>query len=191
VQDDQGERSHTILNIALQWSLVIAGTPFRDQGVGMGFNRHNLPLVEEVMSTSKPADVSIGKFDILATYTYARALRDGMADDEAKVRGMVVAIMGAQARTGRRHSHADNFQTKKDNAERKKKTTITAASFDRQVADKMGKFFDDVFLPAMKKLVKAGLSYDEVKRALDIPSRWGAKITGQQFQKRAAAALEG
>ena len=55
----------------------------------------------------------------------------------------------------------------------------------------MGDFFDDVFLPMMTKLVQAGLSYDEVKEAVGIPSRWGAKITGEQFRERASRALEG
>ena len=54
----------------------------------------------------------------------------------------------------------------------------------------MGDFFDDVFLPMMTKLVQAGLSYDEVKDAVAIPSRWGAKITGEQFRERASRALE-
>ncbi len=97
-------------------------------------------------------DVSIGKFDILATYAYARALLDGMTDDEAKQRGMVAAIMGAQARLGIRKEHHEEFQAQKEAAEKKKKTTITADSFDKQVAHKMGKFFDDVFLPNLKKL---------------------------------------
>ena len=104
-------------------------------------------------------DVSIGKFDILATYTYAQALLDGMTDDEAKQRGMVAAIMGAQARLGIRKEHHEEFQAQKEAAEKKKKTTITAESFDKQVAHKMGRFFDDVFLPNLKKLVEAGLSY--------------------------------
>ena len=47
-----------------------------------------------------PGDVSIGKFDILATYTYAKALLDGLDDDEARERGMVAAVMGAKARSG-------------------------------------------------------------------------------------------
>ena len=50
------------------------------------------------MAKSPSGEVSIGKFDILATYTYAHALLSGMDDDEAKQRGMVAAIMGAQAR---------------------------------------------------------------------------------------------
>ncbi len=134
--------------------------------------------------------MSIGKFDILATYTYAQALLDGLDDDEAKQRGMVAAIMGAKARLGIRREHHDEFQAEKDAAEKKKKTTITAESFDRQVADKMGEFFDDVFLPAMKKLVEAGLSYDEVKRLVKIPSTWGAKISGEQFRERLNSLLE-
>ena len=97
------------------------------------------------MAKKEPSDdVSIGKFDILATYTYAQALLDGLDDDEAKQRGMVAAIMGAQARLGVRKDHHEEFQAQKEAAEKKKKTTITAESFDKQVAHKMGRFFDDV-----------------------------------------------
>ena len=59
-----------------------------------------------------PGDVSIGKFDILATYTYAKGLLDGLEDDEAKERGMVAAIMGAKARLGYKsgtHCKASNY----------------------------------------------------------------------------------
>ena len=133
--------------------------------------------------------MSIGKFDILATYTYAQALLDGMADDEAKQRGMVAAIMGAQARLGVRREHHEEFQAQKEAAEKKKKTTITAESFDKQVAHKMGTFFKEDFLPMMNKLVEAGLSYDEVKRIVKIPATWGAKISGEQFSERTSAYL--
>jgi hypothetical protein len=129
-------------------------------------------------------DVPIGKFDILATYTYAHCLIGGMDDDEAKQRGMVAAIMGAQARLGIRKEHHEEFQAQKEAAEKKKKTTITADSFDKQVAHKMGEFFNEVFLPMIKKLVETGKSYDEVKRLVNIPSTWGAKITGEQFEDR-------
>jgi len=132
-------------------------------------------------------DVSIGKFEILATYAYAKALLDGMDDDEAKQRGMVAAIMGAQARLGIRKEHHEEFQAQKEAAEKKKKTIITAQSFDKQVAHKMGEFFDEVFLPILKKLVEAGLSYDEVKRLVKLPSTWGAKISGEQFEDRVTA----
>ena len=142
------------------------------------------------MAKKPTTEVSIGKFDILATYVYAQALLHGLKDDEAKQRGMVAAIMGAQARLGVRKEHHEEFQAQKEAAERKKKTTITAESFDKQVASKMGKFFNEVFRSSMKKLVEAGLSYDEVKRLLKIPTTWGAKITGEQFRERASEFLK-
>ena len=63
------------------------------------------------MEKKEPTDdVSIGKFEILATYTYARALLDGLDDDEAKQRGMVAAIMGARGRVGIR-KEPENFSS--------------------------------------------------------------------------------
>ena len=142
------------------------------------------------MAREQPAEsMAIGKFDILATYTYARALLDGLDDGDAKQRGMVAAIMGAKARLGHRGGSHDDYKADKAAAEKKKKTTITAESFDKQVADKMGGFFEDVFLPTMKKLIEAGLSYVEVKRTVKIPGTWGAKIGGEQFRERATEAL--
>ena len=141
------------------------------------------------MEKKEPSDdVSIGKFEILATYTYARALLDGLDDDEAKQRGMVTAIiMCARGRLGIRKEDHGDFQAQKEAAEKKKKTTITAESFDQRVAHKMGRFFDDVFLPNLMKLVEAGLSYDKVKSVVRIPSTLGAKITGEQFEDRVTA----
>ena len=136
---------------------------------------------------SPPKDVPIGKFEILATYTYAHALVDGLKDDEAKQRGMVAAIMGAHARLGVSKGHGEEFESRKQAAEKKKKTTITAESFDKQVRDKLGEFLEDAFLPMLKKLVEAGLSYDEVKRLVKIPGTWGAKISGEQFREPASA----
>jgi hypothetical protein len=146
-----------------------------------------------VMAKSKSRrDVAIGKFDILATYTRAKSEHVGMSEEDAKVRGMVAAIMGAQLRTGVGHHHhgdEDPFQAQKERAERKKTSSITAESFDHQVADKMGEFFDDVFWPSMKKLLQAGLSDEAVMQAVRIPPRRGAKISGEQFRERVAVAL--
>ena len=110
------------------------------------------------MEKKEPTDdVSIGKFEILATYTYARALLDGLDDDEAKQRGMVAAIiMGARGRLGIRKEDHGDFQAQKEAAEKKKKTTITAESFDQRVAHKMGRFFDDVFLPNLDETGRGG-----------------------------------
>jgi hypothetical protein len=59
----------------------------------------------QMIEKHEPNDISIGKVDILATYTYAKALLHGLNDDEAKQRGMVAAIMGAQARLGIQKNH--------------------------------------------------------------------------------------
>ena len=137
------------------------------------------------MATKNVDGVSIGKFDVLATYTYAKALLAGADDPEAEERGMVAAIMGARARLGYAESRHEDYQAEKEAAERKKKTTITAGSFDRQVSGKLGKYFDTTFLPAIRRLVEAGLSYEDVKRLIRIPATWGAKISGEEFKRRA------
>ena len=63
---------------------------------------------------------------------------------------MVAAIMGAKARLGHAAGgHRDDYKSDKAAAEKKKKTTITADSFDRQVADKMGGFFETVLWVAL------------------------------------------
>jgi hypothetical protein len=54
------------------------------------------------MAKKSPGDMSIGKFDIPATYCYAKVLLDGLDDGEAKQRGIVAAIMGNKARLGHR-----------------------------------------------------------------------------------------
>jgi hypothetical protein len=86
---------------------------------------------------------------------------------------------------GHTNSSQKDHQTDKTAAEKKKKTTITAETFDHQVADKMGEFFDQTFLPTIKKMVKAHMSYDEIKSQLKIPLTWGVKITGEKFKERA------
>src|SRR6516165_6380080 len=101
---------------------------------------------ERTMATKNVDGVSIGKFDVLATYTYAKALLAGADDPEAKERGMVAAIMGARARLGYAESRHEDYQADKKAAEKKKETTITAGSFDRQVSGKLGKYFDTTLL---------------------------------------------
>src|SRR4051812_46233595 len=103
---------------------------------------------------------------------------------------MVAAVMGAKAKGGQGGGTQDDHKADKDAAEKKKKTTINAESFDQQVSDKMGDFFGKSFLPTMKKLVKADLSYDEVKKLVKIPTTWGAKISGEPFLERVTAFLD-
>ena len=62
--------------------------------------------VGEQPGTASPrSDLLIGKFEILATYTYAKALRDGLPEPEAKQRGIMAAVIGTRARGVSRGSH--------------------------------------------------------------------------------------
>ena len=109
--------------------------------------------------------LTIGKFDLLATYTYARSLRDGFPEPEARVRGITAAVMGARARglkRGGAGAPADPGAAEpgpEPVTPRKKAKTLTAKSFDQQVAEKYGPWFAGTFLPTMKQLVAARLSY--------------------------------
>jgi hypothetical protein len=97
-----------------------------------------LAVGELKMVGGKSTKVFIGKFDIRATYTFAKALRDGMPKTEAKRRGMVAAIMGAHARLGIPHDHKE-FESLKEAAEKRNKTTITSDLFDRQIRLKLAR----------------------------------------------------
>jgi hypothetical protein len=48
----------------------------------------------------------------------------------------------------------------------------------------MGEFFHATFLPAIKKLVEANLSYPEVKRRLKIPATWERRSPGRSSNER-------
>jgi hypothetical protein len=158
-----------------------------------GFRQQALPPgvksdAEWPTTAASHPGVLIGKFEILATFTYAKALRDGRPDSEAKQRGIMAAVMGARSQgvsRGGPRATADTRATKPGAAI--KQQTLTAAKFDEQVAVKMKPFYDSIFLPAIKKMVEARLTYDQVKGILKIPPAVGAKITSKQFAERTAA----
>ena len=134
----------------------------------------------------------IGKFELLAIYTYARALRDGLTDSEAKERGITAAVMGARSRgltRGASRSNSDP-QPAKSTVPKAKKKTLTADLFDQQVAHKLEPFFKELLLPRMKQLVATGLSYQKLKDALEMPSDVGAKMSAETFEQRASAYLK-
>jgi hypothetical protein len=135
--------------------------------------------------------LKIGKFEVLAVYTYARALRDGLSEPEAKERGIVAAVMGARARGASRGGGGE--PTTPTTAKQEpgiKRKPLTAETYDRQVAAKLQPFYDSVFLPTIKKLVAARLTYQQVKDLLELPPAVGAKITAVQFSERTSAYLK-
>ena len=132
----------------------------------------------------KPANISIGKFEILATFAYAQALLGGADDDEAKRLGLLDAVKGANYRR-KKEGIGGKSEPEHDRA---RESSVTAQAFDRQIKTKLGAYFDDVLLPAMKQATAAGLTYGEVKAIVAIPSTWGAKVTGEQLRERWEAA---
>src|SRR4051794_25817231 len=72
------------------------------------------------MPKKPPDEIAIGKFDMLATSTYAKALLDGESDAETKQRGIVAAIMDAKARRGEKRDHHSEMEA----AEKKAKSSI-------------------------------------------------------------------
>jgi len=127
--------------------------------------------------------VKVGKFDIFAVYSYVKGMAEGMAEDDAKVYGFSIAVIGARARMGgggRPSGKSDVSVLAEAAGKKKKKNSITVDDYDKLVT-KMGDFYNMNFLPGMKKMFESGLSYDEVKKMVDIPSTIGAKITSDEF----------
>ena len=133
----------------------------------------------------------IGKFEILATHVYVKNLRAGRSEVQAKERGITAAVMGARARGVKRGGTKTKSGSAADEPESKVHgKTLTAETFDEQVATKMGPFYGSTFLPLMKKMVAAGLSYEEVKQAVNLSPEVGAKISSAEFERRAKAYLK-
>lgn len=128
-------------------------------------------------------EVKIGKFDIFAVFMYATALSQGMKEDDAKVHGFSIAVLGAQAKMGYRKSGgkmSDTAAIAKAAGQKKKRGTIVPSDFDKLI-DKMGNFYAKHFLPKITKMVDKGMSYDQVKARVAIPATWGAKLSGDDF----------
>ena len=164
--------------------VISVGRPVQDR------KRRRVDLLSKV--DQQRGDPLISKFEILATYTYARAIRDGLPEGEAKERGITAAVMGSRARGASRGGPASQADSKpaREKTSKAKAKLLTADLFDQQVADKMGPFFSEVFLPTMKRLVDARLSYERVKELLEIPPAVGAKIKAEEFEQRASAFLK-
>ncbi|MFX1512458.1 MAG: hypothetical protein ACFFCQ_07725 [Promethearchaeota archaeon] len=129
--------------------------------------------------------IKVGKWDIISEYSRINWLNKGHNEEEAKIHGIVVAISGYRTRTG--GSPASYKFVKRDGVtgtqvtHRKKEKWITSADFDK-IIHKMGKkYYQQVFSPAIQALYDQGYSYAKVKKAIDIPSTIGAKVTLDKF----------
>jgi hypothetical protein len=158
--------------------VITVGEPISNRG------KRRVDLLTD--SASHPVtETLIGKFELLAIYTYAKALRNGLPETEAKERAITAAIMGARARGSSRGGSGskDDTNVSQKASSKAKKQAITAEMYDHQISDRLGESYSKTLLPTIIQLERARLTYQEIKELLAMPAEVGAKITVGQFQK--------
>ncbi|MFX0144540.1 MAG: hypothetical protein ACFE9C_10720 [Candidatus Hodarchaeota archaeon] len=141
-----------------------------------GFNSKEL---EEIKT------IKIGKWDIISEYHRIDWLKAGYNEEEAKIHAIVIAIVGYQARLGKETQKYKLEQKGNEKGvsitHRKQEKWITTKEFDKIVKKIGDKYYKMVFSPALENLYNKGYSYNDVKKAVEIPSTIGAKITLDKF----------
>ena len=129
--------------------------------------------------------INIGKWDIISEYHRIDWLKKGHNEEEAKIHGIVIAIIGYQARMGKKEQF---YNLEKKGTEkgvtlihRQKEKWVTTKEFDKIIKKIGEKFYNAVFSPAIENLYNQHYSYDEVKKAVAIPAKIGAKVTLDKF----------
>ncbi|MFX0019354.1 MAG: hypothetical protein ACFFBT_06915 [Promethearchaeota archaeon] len=130
-------------------------------------------------------NIKVGKWDIIAEFHRIEWLKKGYSEEESKIHGIVIAVVGYQARLGK---EARTYQLEQKGKEkgvslthREKEKWITTKDFDK-IINKIGeKYYNSIFSPAIENLYNKGYSYNEVKQAVEIPPKIGAKISLDKF----------
>ena len=119
---------------------------------------------------------AIRRFDVFAEVNRLKALDEGRPEDEAKGYGIWLAKVVASRRYGQkadgdggeagsagsrehpsRRSHVEGFKAVGGELQ-------TDETFDSEIVERMGgRFYDDVFAPAIKAAVLAGKSYEDIR----------------------------
>ena len=142
-----------------------------------------MSLTEEELEEIK--NIKVGKWDIISEYHRLEWIKQGHTEEEAKIHGIVIAVVGYQARLGKQVQKYSIEQKGKERGvsitHRNKEKWITTDEFDK-IIDKIGeKYYKEVFSPAIENLYNQGYSYDDVKKTVGIPSQIGAKIALDKF----------
>ena len=129
--------------------------------------------------------INIGKWDIISEYHRIDWLKAGHNEEEAKIHGIVIAVVGYQARLGKEPQKYKLEQKGKEKGvsltHRKQEKWITTKEFDKIIKKIGEKYYKKIFSPAIENLYIKGYSYDDVKKAVEIPSKIGAKVTLDKF----------
>jgi hypothetical protein len=115
----------------------------------------------------------IRRFDVFAEYTRLERLQEGLQEDEAKGYGIWLAKVVAARKFGRLKPEVKKTgklspEEAAERATRKFRVLSgveqTDEVFDHDIIDRMGKtFYRRVFSPAIKRAVKAGKSYRQIR----------------------------
>ena len=129
--------------------------------------------------------IKIGKWDIISEYSRIDWSKKGHTEEESKIHGIVIAIVGYQARLGKSVQQAKVEEKKGEKGvsmpHRGKDKWITTKEFDKIIKKIGEKYYKKIFSPAIETLYDKGYSYDKVKKVVEIPSTIGAKITLDRF----------
>jgi hypothetical protein len=140
-------------------------------------------LTEDELDEIK--QIQIGKWDIISEYHRIDWLKKGHTEEEAKIHGIVIAIVGYKTRMGQA---TPLYKIEKKAGEkgvsvehRKKDKWVTPKEFDKIIKKIGEKYYKKVFSPAIENLYNKGYSYKEVKDAVAIPAKIGAKVALDKF----------
>ena len=144
-----------------------------------------MELKYSVKELNEIKSIQIGKWDIISEFHRIEWLNKGHNEEEAKIHGIVIAIVGYQARLGKK---AQKYQVEQKGKEkgvslthRNKEKWVTTKDFDKIIKKIGEKYYIEIFSPAVQTLYDQGYTYDDVKKAVNIPSKIGAKITLDKF----------
>ena len=128
---------------------------------------------------------SIRRFDVFAEVNRLKALDEGRPEDEAKGYGIWLAKVVAGRRYGQkadRDGHADGSAGREAAPKRSQVEGFKAVggelqtdeTFDSEIVDRMGgRFYDEVFAPAIKDAVGSGKKYEDIRDS--IRADWKAR----------------
>jgi hypothetical protein len=122
---------------------------------------------------------AIRRFDVFAEYSRQERLAKGYPEDEAKGYGVWLAKVVAARRFGTKSESPGKTKSsaRREEAEEEPKFRSlgdelqTDVTFDHDIIDRMGaKFYDDVFVPAIREAREKGESYESIRD--DIRKSW-------------------
>ena len=117
---------------------------------------------------------AIRRFDVFAEVNRLEALEEGRSEAEAKGHGIWLAKVVASRRFG---AKADRDGSAPGKAAERPRTRErddgfkavggelqTDETFDAEIVERMGgRFYDDVFAPAIRDAIKSGKKYEEIR----------------------------